>query len=233
MNLEIVIPVYRALDYLKLLLADLDTHYPSRQLVLVDDCSGGATSQFLEHYSQKENTVLLKRTQRGWFTRATNTGLRYVLGKNGSCPEWVAIINSDCRISAGGFEELFDVWSLAEKENGKTVGLVGACGPRDRNHHMRYQLAQEPGYVTGHALLFSTKFMIEQNLLFPWKDGQVRGFKAKDLIHVNSDRALSYEMNRRGFLAVASFWGSIGHAGGKSWGYRLGDIPQPSQVGEE
>lgn len=232
MSYDIVVPVYNALDFVQRFLGMLDTHYPERSLILVNDCSDAPTLSFLESYTGSHvKTELLKRQKRGWFTRASNTGLRYVLSKDGCRPEWVFMVNSDCTLNAGGFEEMLEVWSLAEKEQGKPVGLVGADGPKP--HCPRYASVREPVYPTGHCYLFSTKLMSEQNLLFPWKDGQVRNYSADMLVHINSDRALSYEFNRRGFQTVVSYWAQIGHEGGKSWGHRLGTIPRACQVSDD
>lgn len=231
MNLEIVIPVYEALDYLQPMLGMIDHHYPGRKLVLVDDCSGPQTRQFLEDYSKQPNTVFIQRQRRGWFTRCVNTGLRHVLLKpDDQRPEWVLTLNSDCTINTGAFEELLDVWEL-EEGAGKKIGMVGSEGPN--LNCPRYVSMHEPDYVTGHSLLFRTKMLRDQNLLFPYRNGEVQGFSAQSLVHISSDRALSWEMNRRGFETILCYHANIGHHGGRSWNHDLYSIPQVAAVGEE
>lgn len=226
----IVIPIHNALNYLSAMLKMVDEFYPDRKLVLVDDGSDASTKSFLSEYVKHENTELLTRGHRGWFTRSVNTGLRHVLSKNGDRPDWIILLNSDCTFTTGGFEELFDVWNLVEAE-GKKVGMVGADG--QKLHCPRWVEKREPDFVTGHCILFKVSVLIEQSLLFPWKNGQVHGFGADDLVHINSDRALSNEFNRRGFATIVSHHTNVGHYGGQSWGFKLWDIPRAHQVGEE
>jgi glycosyltransferase involved in cell wall biosynthesis len=217
----VVIPVHNALDCLKTCLEGLDRWYPDRQLILVDDASDGPVRDFLRIYAgQGKGAFLLRREHRGWFTRAANQGLAEAYGWNG---DRVVMLNSDTRIGEGCFEEMEAVW--AEAGLGGRVGLVGAEGPRP-SPHPRYAVKQEPGYVTGHALLLSKSVLKECDLRFPQEDGEVQGFTAQQLIHISSDKALSYQMNRKGLLTVASYWADLGHVGGQSWGYRLHEIPQ-------
>jgi len=48
----------------------------------------------------------------------------------------------------------------------------------------------------------------------------------REAAHINSDRFLSYELNRVGYATVASFKSAVGHHGGKSWDYNLGRVSQ-------
>lgn len=220
-SIDIVIPVYNALDFVQDCLRGLDAYYPERRLILVDDCSGDETKSWLSDYASKlgGTTEVIWRERRGWFTRASNTGIRRAL-ENDDAP-WIIVMNSDCQMGAGAFEEMLFCWDEAEHQHGKPTGMLGANGPREQTHK-RYMLKPEPGYVTGHCLLLKKSLLRWEKLRLPQDSNEVKGFQAHELVHINSDRALSYQWNRLGYLTVESYWAAVGHHGGKSWGYDLG-----------
>lgn len=222
-HLDIVIPVRNALPYLKDCLAGLDQYYPDATLFVVDDGSDAETANFLNNYSAANASRCSVETReiRGWFTRTTNQGLA-AAHAHGQSP-WVVTLNTDCVIGPGAFEELLWVWHHLEISEGQKTGLVGAEGPQPETHP-RFAIKTEPGYVTGHCVLFNKELLAKEKLRFPQDDNEVRGFSAQDLFHIASDRALSWEMNRRGLVTAASYWAAIGHHGGKSWGHRLQDL---------
>ena len=227
------IPVYNAYEYLVGCLDSLDQNYPQQLLILVDDQS--SDSKIKQHFqayaeSRTRKTVCVYREKRGWFTRAANTCLRTAWDMG--C-EWLLLLNSDVVVDRGALEEMLTCWQLAEQE-GHQVGLVGSHGPQPVTHK-RWEVAREPGYVTMHAVLLN-KNILEQNGIpgFPQADHQVKGFHASGLVHINSDRALSYWLNRKGLAPVVSYWSGIGHHGGRSWNYDLGAAlgQNPAQLGD-
>lgn len=224
-SLDIVIPVFRALDYLQKCLETLDAVYPKRNLILVSD--GDAESYaYIEQYLDKNHdlpgsTRHVPRERRGWFTRAVNTGLKESLSRNTS--EWVVVLNTDCEIGSEAFEEMLGCWDVVENQMQLRVGCVGSHGPQPKEHP-RMSLMREPGYVTMHGVLFNKQVMLKEGFRFPQNDNEVKGFSAHDLKHISSDRALSYWMNRKGYATILSYWSAIGHHGGRSWNYNLGEV---------
>ena len=223
----IAVPIYNALGYVQKMLTGLDQYYPDRHLILVDDCSGTETADFIGSYSQgKPKTQLIRRPKRGLFTRAMNTGLAAALATE---EPWIVTLNSDTEIGPGCFEEMFECWNLAYEHYKKPVGLVGCEGPRDQTHK-RWLNKPEPAYVTGHAVLLKKEVLRHENLRFPQDNNEVRGFSAQDLIHIASDRALSWEFTRRGYLTVASYWAALGHVGGASWKYNWAELGRDART---
>ncbi|MDE2101324.1 MAG: glycosyltransferase family 2 protein [Patescibacteria group bacterium] len=215
----IVVPVFNAPDSVRSCLASLDECYPSVRTVVVDDASDEVTKELLRSWEKglQAPRMVIWRQYRGWFTRAVNQGLRDAMEHS----EWVVTLNSDCVVGAGALEEMFAVWDVASALG--TVGVVGSEGPQPPSHP-RWDIRREPGYVTGHAYLLNSAIMRERGLRFPQAENEVGGFSAYDLVHINSDRALCYQMNRMGMLVVASYHSAIGHAGGASWSYRLNEV---------
>lgn len=225
-DFAVLIPVYEALRETQTCLGGLDTQYPDRHLILVDDCSGPDTASWLRVYAEKiPRTDLVPRSTRGWFTRAINTGLRFWLE---TCNEpWLLALNSDCIIGNKPLEEMMTCWEMAEG-NGYPVGLVGSCGPTPQSHP-RLGVIHYPGYITGHALLLSREVMVKEKLRFPQDTSDTGGQwneSADSLVHVASDRVLSWILDGRGYQTVASYWAEVGHHGGASWHHNMMSIPK-------
>jgi len=211
---DVIIPVHDALDFTKACIDSLYAHTKNFRLILADDYSGVETTAYLMGVLQRDPASLYIRTaQQKWFTRASNLGLRMV--RTQRC----VLLNSDCVVDEGWLEELYDVWTEAEKLLcGRRVGLVGSHLSAEEPR--RYCEMVEPGYVTGHCLLLSMPVLYEVSE----RRGQPGWYLDElhqEAAHINSDRYLSYELNRLGYVTVASFKSAVGHHGGKSWGYDL------------
>lgn len=211
---DIIVPVHNALEYLTACVVSVDRHTQNFRYIFVDDYSDRVVSEWLLDRVKERPTSLLVRTgQQKWFTRASNLGLRLVR------TERCVLLNSDCVVDDGWLEELYSVWDdAATKIVGRKVGLVGshlsAEEPRRWGEYI------EPGYVTGHCFLLSIPIIAE----IAERRGQAGWYldeMHREAIHINSDRYLSYELNRAGYATVASFKAAVGHHGGKSWGYQL------------
>ena len=151
-----------------------------------------------------------------------NTGMRFLLAH--STKEWILALNADAVLGATAIEELIDVWKTVEAERNRPVGMVGNEGAGLQPPHPRWTDKVDPGYVTGHCILFSVALLREKNWVFPQHTGEVMGFTTQDLAHINSDRAMSYRFNRNGYLTIASHASAVGHKGGRDWGYNLGAV---------
>lgn len=216
---DIIIPVHGALDFTKLCIESVFEYTTDFRLILVDDFSDSETTTYLLSVLHRQATALYLRTsQQKWFTRASNLGLRLV--RTQRC----VLLNSDCVVDNAWLSELYGVWEEAERESiGRKVGMVGAHLSDEEKRRFAFYL--EPGYVTGHCLLLSMGVlaeMAERRGNPGWYLDETR----QDALHINSDRYLSYEMNRAGYATVAAFKAAVGHHGGKSWGYNLARISQ-------
>lgn len=212
---DIVLPVHDALDFTTNCIEGLFAHTKNFRLILVDDFSNVETTAYLMSILQRQRFALYIRTaHQSWFTRASNLGLRLVRTSR------VVLLNSDCTIGEGWLEELYGVWDEVEKM-GANIGLVGSVLSMEEPR--RWAQIVEPGYVTGHAVLFS----MEALSALAVKRGQPGWYldeQRQDAIHINSDKYASWEMNRMGLATIASFKSAVGHDGGKSWGYNLGRV---------
>jgi glycosyltransferase involved in cell wall biosynthesis len=214
---DIVIPVHNALEYVRDCLDSVFTKTKNFRFILVDDFSDLETTKHLHRVLGHQPTALYIRTgQQKWFTRASNLGLRLV--RTSRC----VLLNSDCVVDEGWLDELYDVWAEAESVIvGKRIGLVGSH--QSMEEPRRWGEYAEPGYVTGHCLLLSIPIISEiadRRGNSGWYLDEVH----REALHINSDRFLSYELNRAGYATVASFKAAVGHHGGKSWGHDLGRI---------
>jgi GT2 family glycosyltransferase len=212
---DIILPVHDALDYTRACVESVFEHTKDFRWILVDDFSSLETTAFLLEVLRRQPTALYVRTgQQKWFTRASNIGLR--LARTGR----TILLNSDCVVDDGWLQELFDVWELAGT-TGLKVGMVGSILSAEEPR--RWGTYSDPGYVTGHCLLLSIPILAEM----AEKRGQPGWYLDEvnqGCIHINSDRLLSYDMNRAGYATVASFKSAVGHHGGKSWNYDLGRV---------
>jgi len=214
---DIVVPIHGALEFLVACVASVDQHTQNFRYIFVDDYSDRETTEWLlARIQERPNSLFIRTGQQKWFTRASNLGLRLVRTSR------AVLLNSDCVVDAGWLDELYSVWADAEI-NGLRVGLVGAYLSAEEQR--RWGQYTEPGYVTGHCLLLSIPILSEiseRRGNSGWYLDEVH----RDALHINSDRYLSYEMNRAGYATVASFKAAVGHHGGKSWNYNLGRIAQ-------
>lgn len=213
---DIVMPVHGALDYLRPCVESIFDCTKNFRFIFVDDYSDLETTAFLLDVLKRQPIALYVRTgQQKWFTRASNIGLRLV--RTQKC----ILINSDCVVGPEWLDELHSVWADSVLRGGYDTGLVG-CHLSEEEER-RWGTYQEPGYVTGHCLLLDIP-LLDVVATKRGSPGWYFDELTPDAAHINSDRYLSYEMNRAGYAAVASFKAPVGHHGGKSWGYDLGKV---------
>lgn len=223
---DIILPVHDALEFTQKCVDSLFQHTQSFRLIIVDDYSSVETTAYLMSVLQRQREALYIRTaQQKWFTRASNLGLRMV--RTQKC----VLINSDCVVDNGWLGELYDVWADVDSKApmGRRCGLVGSTlsGEEPR----RWGESVEPGYVTGHCLLLDVPILHEVSA----RRGQPGWYLDevhRDAAHINSDRYLCYELNRMGYITIASYKSAVGHIGGRSWDYNLGRVMalQPGNV---
>ncbi|QOH72577.1 glycosyltransferase family 2 protein [Pseudomonas putida] len=103
-KIDIVIPVYNALSYVKLLLESLNNQTclaKNINVIIVDDASEPETNAFLLRYKRsKENVTLITNKENMGYTRSLNKGIRA-----GTAP-LVIQVNSDCVLSSKAVEKL-------------------------------------------------------------------------------------------------------------------------------
>lgn len=115
---DVVVTVYRALDYLRPCLESLRRHHDGFELrvIVVDDGSGPPTADWLRELGATWPALLVIEHDRNLgYTHAVNTGLR------ASNAEWVVILNSDTVVSEG--------WLAGMVRCAETAPSVGLVGP--------------------------------------------------------------------------------------------------------
>lgn len=216
---DIVIPVHGALPYLKDCVRTLREFTLSYRLIFVDDFSNDPeVTAFLTQVKEDipgQETIIVKTTKQKWFTRASNIGLSFVR------TDKVVLLNSDCVVGKDWLQEMYDVWQ--EVEQGFTAKRIALVASTLSDEPRRYRLANYPDYATGHC------WLVDMNVMK--HIANVRGtpgryFNELDQaqIHIASDRCMCWDLERLGFLIVASHKAAVGHHGGKSWGYDLNRV---------
>jgi GT2 family glycosyltransferase len=143
-TVDIVIPVYNALELVNACVMSVLEHRDAKQhrLILIDDGSDVPTAEFLKSMS-KENThcTLLRSDHATGFTKAANRGLRE------STADLVIVLNSDTRVPPRWVEKILDVMF-----NTPGVGVVGPLSnaasyqsiPRQQPNEMERLAGQTP-----------------------------------------------------------------------------------------
>src|ERR1039458_5017616 len=194
----------------------LKHHTHAFRPIFVDDDSdqqGSAVIQSLA--AQFPYGLYIKTNHQRWFTRAVNLGLRMIR------TPYAAVLNCDTLYGTGWLEELYSVKDEVESTVGK-VGFIGSVLNGDEPR--RYMLSVGQDYVTGHAWLLNMQAMYEVSA--------VRGTHGYYLdethphnIHIRSDVAICWDLNKLGWQCVKSFKSAVGHLSGRTWGHQLGRIP--------
>jgi glycosyltransferase involved in cell wall biosynthesis len=214
---NIVIPIKDALPDLRECLQTLEAHTTDYGLILVDDCSGPETVEFLREYGRTHpSTVVIRANSQRWFTRASNLGLRLVRTQR------TCLLNSDTVLDTNWLEELFAVWDECQAQQPqRRIGLVGSV--QSAEEPRRYAEIVKPGYVTGHCLLLSMDAIADvagRRGMPGWYFSEQR----QDSIHIRSDMFLSYDLQDAGYATIASFKSACGHKGFRSWNADLGKV---------
>jgi GT2 family glycosyltransferase len=228
----LVIPVHNAPEHVTQLLADIDkTVARSVPIVLVDDCSGPETSQILEQYTVgRRNFALYERAphilrneRQQLFTRTVNRGIRHAVQENGA--DLVFVINTDCRLENGWFEELRNAF------HNPKVGMAGYWDtfPEVDWHRKPFTEVNLPDYITGHCFGLRVSMLQEIGVLCESDtDGRVDRALApfKGQAHIGSERILCNRANIAGWKTLYVNRPMVSHGQGASWGRDLGWLSQ-------
>ena len=218
---DIVLPVHGALEHVKECIETLYPHTNNFRLIVVDDMSDEATTEYLrkEVLPRSTDNLYLRTNRQRWFTRASNLGLMLVRSPR------AVLLNSDCVFGDGWLDELYAVWDEATAQ-GHRVALVGSVLAQSETRRWSAFVRgkqDSSDYVTGHCLLLEMNVMRElaaargtPGIYFNELDQQQ--------IHIASERWACWDLQARGWSTIASFHSAVGHKGGKSWGYNLGLI---------
>lgn len=115
-DIDIIVPVYNALEDVKLCLRSiLDNRCClTIKLIVVNDCSGRETTNWLRHFSSTDPAIeLIEHENNRGYSQACNTGLSH------SHAPYVVLMNSDTIPSASWLSDL-----LACLESDKRIGIV-------------------------------------------------------------------------------------------------------------
>ena len=113
-QLSIIIPIYNALDDLKILLKSIlkNFNFELGEVTLINDCSNKETSNYLETFCLENNQFnLLKNEKNLGFIKTCNRGMKEAKG------EIVVLLNSDTQIPKDFCERIIK-WFQSDKEIG-------------------------------------------------------------------------------------------------------------------
>ncbi|WP_155905091.1 glycosyltransferase family 2 protein [Methylopila sp. M107] len=117
-SIDIVIPVYNAIDDAMACLRSLERHtsIPHR-VVVVDDCSEGhASEQLVRHQATRPWIQVIRNTTNKGYTRSSNIGMA------ASDSEWVVLLNSDTIVTPRWLEGLLE--AAEERPEAAMIGPV-------------------------------------------------------------------------------------------------------------
>ncbi len=102
-TVSVVVPVYNALDDVKILLQSLakNFNFSLGNVLLIDDCSKNDTKQYLKEWCQKDKRfTLLENQENLGFIKTCNRGMKMATG------DIVCLLNSDTEIPQGFCEKI-------------------------------------------------------------------------------------------------------------------------------
>jgi glycosyltransferase involved in cell wall biosynthesis len=228
----IVIPVHNAPEHVKLLLEDIDrTVARSVPVIFVDDCSRPETVQILEQYTVgRRNFALYERAphilrndRQQLFTRTVNRGIRYAVQEHSA--ELVIVINTDCRLENGWFEEMINAF------HHPNVGMAGFWDtyPEVDWTKKPFTEVKLPDYITGHCFGLRVAMLQEIGVLCE-TDTDGRGDRTlapfKGQAHIGSERILCNKANIYAWKTRYINRPLVQHGQGASWGRDLGWLSQ-------
>jgi GT2 family glycosyltransferase len=220
MKTVIVMPVHNALPYTQKSLAQILDTTEHNPIVIIDDCSGEETMDYLMGFTVANNEagwpVLLERNEKQQlFTRTANRGIRAAYREY--APKYIVVVNSDCNLFEGWLEAMEDLME------DPTIGIVGY---RDSTPDglMGFEEVLPPGFITGHCIMFRVAMLEEIGIYcetdLTGRDAPEYGpFKGQ--AHIGSDRFMSYRAVEAGFKSVYCNFNGCAHEAGKSWGHSL------------
>jgi GT2 family glycosyltransferase len=115
LNVDIIICVHNALEYVKQCLDSVVRHTnPPYSLIIIDDGSDQETKAYLEQFATLQGATLIRNDRPMGYTCAANQGLRE------SRSEYVVLLNSDTVVTPGWLDRM-----VACAESDPRIGLVG------------------------------------------------------------------------------------------------------------
>lgn len=117
LSVDVVIPVYNALGYVKQCLNSLELYQDgfNLQVIVVNDASNPETTDWLRKFCQlKSGFTLIDHAKNQGYTKAVNSGLRQAHAP------YVVTLNSDTLVTQGWLKGLIDCINSASK-----LGIVG------------------------------------------------------------------------------------------------------------
>ena len=120
MKISVIIPVYNALDDLKILLESIQQNFDFTigEVILIDDCSSTETECFLTDYVEKKSGFKLKRNQANLgFVKTCNRGLKEARG------DILILLNSDTKIPSDFCKYILDCFNSDEN-----IGVASPIG---------------------------------------------------------------------------------------------------------
>ena len=102
-TVSVVVPIYNALDDVKILLQSLATNFNFSlgDVLLIDDCSKEETKQYLKAWCQKDKRFTLLENQKNLgFIKTCNRGMKIASG------DIICLLNSDTEIPQGFCEKI-------------------------------------------------------------------------------------------------------------------------------
>jgi GT2 family glycosyltransferase len=229
MKTVLCVPVHNAVDHFKLLMEDIAaTVARSVPVILVNDCSDEQTVVSIlaatMMFSGDRTMRMLSNGRQQLFTRTVNRGIRCAYHEFGA--ELVYIINTDCRLENGWFEELTNAFL------NPNVGMAGYWDeyPKDVDWAKKpFTEIKIPGYVTGHCFGLRLAMLKEIGVLSETDiDGRVDRNLAGLLgqAHIGSERILCNRANIAGWQTLYVNRPLVHHGQGASWGRNLGWLSQ-------
>jgi hypothetical protein len=115
--IDIVICVYNAIDDVKLCLESVNEHLiPSHHVIIVNDCSDRATTDYLHSFADNNDQItLIENEENLGYTKSANVGLTSGVG------EFCILLNSDTIVSQNWAVKMLDTAMQIPD-----IGIVGA-----------------------------------------------------------------------------------------------------------
>jgi GT2 family glycosyltransferase len=114
-TVDIIVCVHNAYDDVKRCLISLIQHTRSPyRIIIVDDGSAEETANYLIHFAQTQNAMLIRNNQAKGYTLAANQGLR------ASYSDYSLLLNSDTIVSTNWLDYL-----VACGESSSQIGIIG------------------------------------------------------------------------------------------------------------
>lgn len=110
-DVSIIIPVYHALNELKACLSSLEKvhNLDKAEIILVNDCPGSETAEFLLRYAESHDVVLINNIQNMGFIKSCNKAI-----SEATSPV-LLLLNSDTEVPVSLIDKVIDCFQSNEK----------------------------------------------------------------------------------------------------------------------